>query len=75
MPPSNDFGRRCAGEETGIAVTHRIEEGDPAAQILSVAKETKCDLIVMGNHTRPSLMQWFTGTMTDQLVAMPPARC
>ena len=35
-----------------VPVETRVETGDPASVILRVAKETKCDLIVMGTRGR-----------------------
>lgn len=34
--------------DPAVAVDHRLEEGDPAAEVLRVAREAGCDLIVMG---------------------------
>jgi nucleotide-binding universal stress UspA family protein len=33
-----------------VVVEHKLVEGDPATEILRVARETGCDLIVLGTH-------------------------
>jgi nucleotide-binding universal stress UspA family protein len=40
--------RLVRSADPAVAVDHRLEEGDPAAGILRVAREAGCDLIVMG---------------------------
>src|SRR5262249_11373409 len=37
-------------EDPAIRVEHRLQEGDPATEILKQAKELNADLIIMGTH-------------------------
>ncbi len=49
-------------------VEHRLEEGDPAAEILRVAKECRCDAIIMGTHGRRGLSRLVMGSVAEQVV-------
>jgi nucleotide-binding universal stress UspA family protein len=51
-----------------VQVERLLEEGDPAAQILRVAQETNCDLIVMGSHGRTGLDRLLMGSVAEQVV-------
>ncbi|WP_435005454.1 universal stress protein [Tundrisphaera lichenicola] len=51
----------------------RLEEGDPVDEILRVADEVECDLIVMGTHGRSGLGRLLTGGVTEAVVRR--ARC
>src|SRR5262249_55818475 len=42
-------------EDPKWPVDHRLVQGDAATEILQVAGEIKCDLIVMGTHGRTGL--------------------
>src|SRR5262249_49375489 len=45
-----------------LRVRTRFGEGDPAQEILRMAEETGCDLIVMGTHGRTGLTRLLTGS-------------
>jgi nucleotide-binding universal stress UspA family protein len=45
-----------------------VKEGDAAASIVEAAKETECDLIVMGTHGRTGLGRLALGSVADQVV-------
>jgi nucleotide-binding universal stress UspA family protein len=49
----------------GIRVEHRLKEGDPAKEILGLAGEVSCDLIVMGSHGRTSLERLLVGSVAE----------
>jgi universal stress protein A len=51
-----------------VRVERRLEEGDPATQILRVAQEMSCDLIVMGSHGRTGLERLLMGSVAEQVV-------
>jgi universal stress protein A len=51
-----------------VPVEHRLEEGAPVAEILRVAQESKCDLIVMGSHGRTGLAHLLMGSVAEQVV-------
>jgi nucleotide-binding universal stress UspA family protein len=56
-----------------IPVEHRLELGNPAAEILRVAAERDCDLIVIGSHGRSWLAALLMGGVAAQVVRK--ARC
>jgi hypothetical protein len=45
-----------------------MEKGDPAEEILRVAEETKCDLIMIGTHGRTGLGRLLMGSVAEQVV-------
>src|SRR5690348_15052480 len=47
--------RKIQPPDPGTRVDHWLAEGDAAAEILRVAEEVQCDLIVMGTHGRTGL--------------------
>ncbi len=51
-----------------VRVEHVVKEGDPAIEILRVAEETHCDLIVMGTHGRTGLGRVLMGSVAEQIV-------
>lgn len=56
-----------------MPVAHHLTEGDPATEILRVAGEIKCELIVMGSHGRTGLPRMLMGSVAETVVRM--ARC
>jgi len=55
------------------AVLLEEEDGDAAEEILRVAEEVRCDLIVMGTHGRSGLGRLLMGSVAEQV--MRKARC
>jgi nucleotide-binding universal stress UspA family protein len=51
-----------------VPIEHRLEQGNPVAEILRVAKETACDIIVMGTHGRTGLAHLFMGSVAEKVV-------
>ncbi len=78
-PPPTDY-RKAAGDELhrvvapqpGVQVEHRLEEGDAASEILRVAREGKCDLVVLGTHGRTGLRRLLMGSVAEQVVRQAP---
>jgi len=68
-PPEGDWKsldeqlRRVHSNDANIRVDHLLREGDPAAEILRVADECKCDLIVMGTHGRTRVARLLIGSV------------
>lgn len=58
--------------DANIRVEHRFEEGDPVAGILFVAKEEKCDLIVLGTHGRTGLSRLLMGSVAEKVLRQAP---
>jgi len=51
-----------------VALEHRLIEGIPFEEILRVAEETSCDLIVMGTHGRTGLNRLVMGSVAEQVM-------
>lgn len=51
-----------------VPVEHVIEEGDPVATILRVAKEKKVEQIVMGTHGRTGLNRLLMGSVAENVL-------
>jgi nucleotide-binding universal stress UspA family protein len=43
-------------------------DGDAALEILRLAKESKCDLIVLGTHGRTGLSRLVVGSVAEQIL-------
>ncbi len=61
-----------AAPDPRVLMEYRLEEGDPAKQIVRVAHETKCDLIVMGTHGRAGLSHLLLGSVAEEVVRKAP---
>ncbi len=51
-----------------VRAERQIEEGDPATEILRVAREIHADLIVLGTHGRTGLARLLMGSVAEQVV-------
>jgi nucleotide-binding universal stress UspA family protein len=51
-----------------VNISHRIEEGHPALEILQVAQMLPADLIVMGTHGRHGLRRLLMGSVAEYVV-------
>jgi nucleotide-binding universal stress UspA family protein len=56
------------GVDAALATEECVKEGDAAASIVQAAKETGCDMIVMGTHGRTGLGRLALGSVADQVV-------
>lgn len=56
-----------------VSVEHRLVEGNPVDEVLGVAIQLGCDLIVMGTHGRTGLGRALMGSVAEQVVRK--ARC
>jgi len=54
--------------EDNVGVIRRLEEGNPAAEILQAARLCRADLIVMGSHGRRGWGRLLLGSVTDEVV-------
>jgi nucleotide-binding universal stress UspA family protein len=59
---------RLVALDSKVPVEHQLEEGDAATQILRVAQETSCDLIVIGTHGRTGLGRLVMGSVAEQVL-------
>jgi len=51
-----------------VAVEHRVLYGEPAEQILRLAGDLNCDLIVLGTHGRSGLPRLVLGSVAEEVV-------
>jgi nucleotide-binding universal stress UspA family protein len=63
---------RIDAHDPHVHVERRLAEGDPAAQIVRVARESGCDLIVLGTHGRTGLGRLLVGSVAGQVVRRAP---
>ena len=56
----------------GVPTEHALAEGDPASEILRVAGETGCDLVVMATHGRTGLNRILMGSVAEEVVRKSP---
>jgi nucleotide-binding universal stress UspA family protein len=56
----------------GVPVERRLGTGDPAAEILQVARETGCAMIVMGTQGRRGFERLLMGSVAEQVVRNAP---
>ena len=53
-----------------VPVEYVVAEGEPAAEIVRVAGEKNCDLIVMGSHGRSGVRRWLGGSVAEHVVRL-----
>ena len=53
-------------------IRYILAEGNPATEILRVARETKCDLIVIGTHGRTGLNRLVLGSVAEEVIRKAP---
>lgn len=56
----------------GVSMETRLEVGEAAPIILSIARETNCQLIVMGTHGRSGLGRLLMGSVAEEVVRKAP---
>jgi nucleotide-binding universal stress UspA family protein len=55
-----------------LQVDCRVEQGDAATRIVDAARETACDLIVVGTHGRTGLGRVLMGSVAEQILRTAP---
>jgi nucleotide-binding universal stress UspA family protein len=68
LRPLQDRLQQLRPRDSKVPVEHRLVQGDAATEILSVADETKCDVIVLGTHGRTGLGRLLMGSVAEQVV-------
>ena len=74
LPPTIDLEplrerlQQLRPEDPKILVEHCLVHGGAAEEILQVAQERKCDLIVMGTHGRTGLGRLLMGSVAEEIV-------
>jgi nucleotide-binding universal stress UspA family protein len=51
-----------------VVIERKLVEGDPATEILRVAREAACDLIVLGTHGHTGLVRLLMGSVAEEVV-------
>jgi nucleotide-binding universal stress UspA family protein len=78
FPPEDDLAplreklRQLRPRDLKVQVEQRLLEGDAATEILRLAEETKCDVIVIGTHGRTGLARLLMGSVAEQVVRRAP---
>jgi nucleotide-binding universal stress UspA family protein len=60
--------RGIQSADPAVVVEHHLAEGDAVAEILRFARETDCDMIVLGTHGRTGLERLLMGSVAEQIV-------
>jgi nucleotide-binding universal stress UspA family protein len=70
LPPAREALAQVARtlEEQGVSTLQRLERGDPAEVILSVALETEPDLVAMSTHGRTGLGRLVRGSVAERVL-------
>jgi nucleotide-binding universal stress UspA family protein len=63
---------KAAPDQPGVCSEHHLAEGDAAAEIVKVAREEGCDLIVMGTHGRTGLRHALMGSVAERVLRQAP---
>lgn len=76
IPPDDEALRQRLEEvlpdDPAVPCEHRLLSGDPAHQIVHLAKQENADLIVMGTHGRTGLMRLVMGSVAEAVVRRAP---
>jgi MFS superfamily sulfate permease-like transporter/nucleotide-binding universal stress UspA family protein len=59
---------RLQPRDPNVSVEHILQAGEPVEEILRVARERHCDLIVMGTHGRTGLSRLLMGSVAEAVV-------
>jgi nucleotide-binding universal stress UspA family protein len=63
---------RMRPSDPKVRVRYLVAEGIPVATILNTARESDCDLIVMGTHGRRGLNRLLRGSVAEEVVRRAP---
>jgi nucleotide-binding universal stress UspA family protein len=72
LQPLQDRLQQLRPRDPKVPVEHRLIQGDTATEILRVAEETKCDVIVLGTHGRTGLGRLLMGSVAEQVLRRAP---
>jgi nucleotide-binding universal stress UspA family protein len=64
--------RQVRSPDPAVPLEHQLVEGEPADEIVRVAQETGCDLVVLGTHGRTGLDRLLMGSVAEQVVRRAP---
>ena len=55
--------------KAGVRASGLVADGNPAAQIVRVAKAKRFDLVILGTHGRTGVARFFLGSVAGRVVA------
>lgn len=58
--------------DAAIPSEHRLTMGDPAGEVVRIAADEGCEMIVMGTHGRTGLTRLLMGSVAEQIVRRAP---
>jgi len=58
--------------DSAVAVEYRLCLGNAAAEIVALAKDEKCDLIVIGTHGRSGVGRLLLGSVAEAVLRRAP---
>jgi nucleotide-binding universal stress UspA family protein len=70
--PLWDLLNQLKAPDPQVTIEHQLIEGDAATEILRVARESHCDLIVMGTQGRTGLPRLVLGSVAEKVVRQAP---
>jgi nucleotide-binding universal stress UspA family protein len=74
VPPENEREealkalRNLRAADASVRVEHRLVEGNPVDEILRLAKNTDCDVLVLGTHGRKGLGRLLMGSVAEHVM-------
>lgn len=60
--------RAIKPDREGVPFEHRLVTGEPAKEIIRLAKDEKVELIVLGTHGRTGLLRALMGSVAERVV-------
>ena len=58
--------------DPAVPFEHRLTMGDPAGEVVRMAGDEGCEMIVMGTHGRTGLTRLLMGSVAEQIVRRAP---
>jgi universal stress protein A len=59
-------------QQHGVRVVHQMREGQPAQEVIELAKKEKADCIVISTHGRSGISQLVFGSVAERVVRLSP---
>jgi nucleotide-binding universal stress UspA family protein len=63
---------KTSASKHGVKIDIVLREGDPAKEILNIAKDNNVDLIVTGSHRREGLKKLICGSVSNKFLHKAP---
>jgi nucleotide-binding universal stress UspA family protein len=65
-------GLREKAKAKGLEIKTDVAVGHPAAQIVKVADEKKCDMIIVGHRGKSKMADWLLGSVSKRVSSYAP---